>query len=279
MLGWPRLEAADMTTSPWESQLETPAPCDHFVQLYQDETFLARAVFHYLGAGLAKNEGVVIIATPAHNALFTDRLAAAGFDVLDLVARRQLLVFDAEPCLAQFMVNGWPDRVAFFTLVKNAIDPIRAAGFATVRLYGEMVDLLWDHNLEATLELEALWSELIADQSVSLLCAYRMDNFDRNSHRSILHRLCHCHSHLIPVEDYERLEQAVSRAYDDIFGTAGDGEALRTLLTTDGAVTPTMPSAQRALLALRDVSPSLADSVLARARVHYAGKASPAPAR
>jgi hypothetical protein len=267
-----------MTTSPWESQLETPAPCDHFVQLYQDEAFLARAVFHYLGAGLAKNEGVVIIATAAHSALFTDRLAAAGFDVLDLVARRQLLVFEAEQCLAQFMVNGLPDRVAFFTVVKNALDPIRAAGFATVRLYGEMVDLLWDRNVAGTLELEALWNELITDQGVSLLCAYRIDNFDRNSHRGILHRLCHCHSHLIPVEDYERFEQAVTRAYADVFGTAGDSETLRTLLTTDAAVTPTMPSAQRALLALRDVSPSLADSVLERARLHYDGTASPASA-
>ena len=265
-----------MTTTSWESQLRAPAPCDHFVQLYQDEAFLARAVFHFLGAGLAKSEAVVIIATPAHNALITDRLAAAGFDVPDLIARRQLVVLEAEQCLGQFMVDGLPDRVAFFTLVKSALDPIRAAGFATVRLYGEMVDLLWDHNLAGTLELEALWGELVAEQGVSLLCAYQIDNFDRNSHQSILHRLCHCHSHVIPVEDYERFERAVTRAYADVFGTAGDGETLRTLLTADGAVTPQMPSGQRALLALRGVSPSLADSVLERARLHYDGAPSPA---
>lgn len=258
-----------MTTASWEDFLRTPAPCDHFVQLYQDEAFLGRAVFHFLGAGLAKREAVVVIATDAHGALFADRLAAAGFDVRDLVDRQQLVVLDAEQCLAQFMVDGMPDRAAFFTLVKGVIDRTRAAGFANVRLYGEMVDLLWDHNLEATLELEALWSEVIADQGVALLCAYRIDNFDRNVHRGILHRLCHCHSHLIPVENYERLDQAVERAYADVFGLSGDGATLRALLMADQPSAPRMPSAQGALMALRQVSPNLADSVLERARLHY----------
>jgi len=201
--------------------------------------------------------------------MFTDRLAAAGFDVPDLVDRQQLVVLDAEQCLAQFMVDGMPDRVAFFTLVKGVLDRTRAVGFANVRLYGEMVDLLWDHNLEATLELEALRNEVIANQGVSLLCAYRIDNFDRNVHRGVLHRLCHCHSHLIPVEDYERLDRAVERAYADVFGVSGDGGRLRTLLMSDHPPTPEMPSAQGALLALRQVSPNLADSVLERARLHY----------
>jgi MEDS: MEthanogen/methylotroph, DcmR Sensory domain len=240
-----------MTTASWESLLDSPVSCDHFVQLYQDDAFLARAVFHYLGAGLAKNEAIIVIATPAHRALFTDRLAAAGFDVPELV--RQLLVLDAEECLAQFMVNGMPDRVAFATLVKGALEQPPAAGFTSIRLYGEMVDLLWEQSLAATLELEALWKELLADQGVSLLCAYRIDNFNRNVHRGILHRLCHCHSHVIPVEDYERFDRAVARAYAEVFGTAGDGETLQ------------------ALLALREVSSNLADSVLDRARLHYAG--------
>lgn len=280
MLGCGQPEAShSMTTASWESLLDSPTSCDHFVQLYQDDAFLARAVFHYLGAGLAKNEAIVIIATPAHRALFTDRLAAAGFDVPELVRRRQLLVLDAEECLAQFMVNGMPDRVAFVTLVKGALEPPRAAGFTSVRLYGEMVDLLWEHSLAATLELEALWKELLADQDVSLLCAYRIDNFNRNVHRDILHRLCHCHSHVIPVEDYERFDRAVARAYAEIFGTAGDGETLRALLTSGYAAAPAMPPAQRALLALREVSPNLADSVLDRARLHYAGPIPPPAGR
>jgi MEDS: MEthanogen/methylotroph, DcmR Sensory domain len=257
------------TTGSWEQLLGTPAPCDHFVQLYRDEAFLARAVVHFLGPALAGGEGVVVIATRAHGALFTERVAAAGFDVPDLVDRHQLVVLDAEQCLARFMSDGMPDRVAFFALVEGVLDRTRAAGFAPIRLYGEMVDLLWDHNLEATLELEALWNEVLADQGVSLLCAYRVDNFDRNVHRGVLHRLCRCHSHLIPVEDYARLDRAVERAYADVFGTSGDGATLRSLLMADYPSAPKMPSAQGALLALRQVSASLADAVLERARLHY----------
>jgi hypothetical protein len=258
-----------MATESWEPLFATPGRCDHFVQLYQDETFLARAVFHFLGAGLAKREGAVVMATAAHGALVVDRLAAAGFDTSDLMERQQLVILDAEDCLARFMVADRPDRSAFLSLVGGVLDEVRSAGFARLRLYGEMVDLLWERNLEATLELEALWSEVIVDQGISLLCTYRIDNFDRNAHRTILQRLCHCHSHLIPVEDYERFDRAVERAYADVFGASGDGATLRRLLMADYPASARMPPAQGALMALRQVSPNVADSVLERARLHY----------
>lgn len=258
------------TPGSWEQLLGTPMPRDHVVLLYRDEAFLARAMAHFLGTGLARGESAVVVATPAHAALFTGHLAAAGVGVRDLVQRQQLIVLDAEECLAQFMSDGTPDRAAFGVIVKGLLERIRAAGFARVRLYGEMVDLLWDHNLKSTLALEALWNEVIADQNLSLLCAYRIDNFDRNVHRGVLHRLGHCHSHLIPVEDYARLDRAVERAYADVFGISGDGATMRSLLMADYPAVPRMPAAQGALLALRQVSPSLADAVLERARLHYA---------
>ncbi len=258
------------TTGSWEHLLGMPAPCDHVVQLYQDEAFLARATVHFLGTGLARGEGAVVVATRVHAALFTGGLAAAGFAVSDLVHRQQLVVLDAEECLGQLISEGMPDRVAFEPLAKGVFDRIRAAGFARIRLYGEMVDLLWDHNLDATLALEALWNEVIPEeQGLSLLCAYRIDNFDRNAHRGLLHQLGRCHSHMIPVEDYARLDRAVERAYADVFGTSGDGATLRSLLMAEYPSVPKMPLAQGALLALRQVSPSLADAVLERARLHY----------
>jgi hypothetical protein len=259
-----------MTTSgSWEHLLGAPAAGDHVVQLYQDEAFLARALVQFLGAGLAGREGAVVVATPAHAALALGHLAAADFDVSGFVHGEQLIVLDAEECLAQLMSAGMPDRAALGTMVKGVLDRFRTAGFARIRLYGEMVDLLWDHNLEATLALEGLWNEVVAEQAVSLLCAYRIDNFDRNVHRGVLPQLGRCHSHMVPVEDYARLDRAVERAYADVFGTSGDGATLRSLLMVECPSVPRMPSAQGALLALRQVSPSLADAVLERTRLHY----------
>ena len=42
-----------------------------------------------------------------------------------------------------------------------------------------------------------------------------MDNFDSEVHARMLPRLGQNHSHLIPVEDYARLERAVTDALRD----------------------------------------------------------------
>jgi hypothetical protein len=256
-----------MRMQPWESLLRTPAPCDHIVQLYSDEAFFARAVALFLQSGFVAGEGAVVIATPAHVASVK---AALGKAVLARLGRGQLTFVDAQHCLSRFMVDGTPDREKFFTVVNAVLDEAIAGGYAKLRLFGEMVDLLWDHNLPATVQLEELWNELLAARGMPLLCAYRIDNFDRHAHRGVLHQISRCHSHLVPVEDYERFERAVDRAYREVFGARGDAALLRQLLgQSRDDRQPGMPAAQSALLALRDIRRDLADEVLERARTHY----------
>jgi hypothetical protein len=124
--------------------------------------------------------------------------------------------------------------------------------------------------LPAALQLEALWTELLAERRIALLCAYRIDNFDRHVHRGLLHQISRSHSHLVPVEDYARFDEAVDRAYRDVFGAGGDTAALRQLMVSQPLSTTRMPSAQAALVALRQLRGDIADAVLARAREYYA---------
>jgi superfamily I DNA/RNA helicase len=258
--------------SSWEALLRTPGACDHFVQLYTDDDFLARAVVHFVEAGFAEGEAAVLIATPAHIALFTDRLSGAP----GAMVRGQLVVVDAQATLKAFMVDGMPDRETFVEVVTGVLDRVRAAGYAKIRLYGEMVNLLWEQDaLEAAVRLEELWNDLLAEQRVPLLCAYHIDPFDRYAHRFALTSISRTHSHVIPVADYERLDRAVDRAYRDVFGREGDAEILRDLLVAALGSTPIMPRAQAALLALRDVNSHTADAVLERAKEYYSEGASP----
>jgi hypothetical protein len=259
---------AHHATQPWQSLFRAPEPCDHVIQLYTDEAFLTRAISEFVGTGLAQAEGAVVIATPEHAAAVT-RVLRGRMDVAAMEARTQLVILDAQATLDQFMVDGRPDRDRFFAIAGAVLDRVTAAGYPQMRLFGEMVDLLWDHNLPATIELEELWNEVLAARRVSLLCAYQIDNFDRHAHRGVLHQLSRTHSHLVPVEDYGRFERAVDHAYREVFGPDSDAGLLRDLLArpTEGA--PVMPAAQAALLALRDVRRDLADDVLARARRHY----------
>jgi hypothetical protein len=258
-----------MDTASVTEVLRRPHPCDHVVQLYTDDAVLASAVSKFVAEGFSEGEAALIIATAAHRTLFADRLAASGIDVGRALERGQLVMLDAAECLGRFMIDGVPDRSRFFATLTTALEGVRASGFRTMRLYGEMVNLLWDENLDATVQLEELWNELLAIHGLPLLCAYRIDNFDPGAHRGLLHRISPSHSHLIPVDDCDRLDDAVSRAYADVFGADGDADVLRTVMASTLTPPTLMPPAQAALFALRGFPPGMVDAVLERARHYY----------
>jgi DcmR-like sensory protein len=253
----------------WQSVVRRAHPHDHLVQIYTDDAFLVRTVVDFIGAGLAEGAAGAIVATSAHLDVFTGALAGAGIDVAGCLACGQLALHDARAALATLMREGLPDRAAFRDLALPIVERARSAGNGSVRLFGEMVDLLWARHLDAAVRLEGLWNEVLAEQGACLLCAYRIDNFDRRAHRGILHRISACHSHLIPADDYDRLDRAVDRACRDVFGPWGEARALRDLIVSRRPVTPHMPVAQSALFALRDLAPDIADAVLDRTRHHY----------
>jgi hypothetical protein len=96
-----------------------------------------------------------------------------------------------------------------------------------------------------------------------------MDNFNGEVHTQMLPRLGTNHSHLIPVEDYARLERAVADALTETVG-ADEARFLENRLLTDYRPPFIMPRAQALLLALRQVLPTVADPVLQRSRNLYA---------
>jgi KaiC/GvpD/RAD55 family RecA-like ATPase len=252
----------------WRSLLGAPQPCTHVIQLYMDDAFLIRAAAHFVANGLAGGEAVVIVATRDHQHALTDALAGVA-DVPAAIARGQLTVVDAQACLAELLRDDRPDREALRASVTPLLDRAAAAGDGRVRLFGEMVNLVWPQNLAAAVALEAMWSEILVERSLSMLCPYRINNFDRRVQRELLPRLSLGHSHLVPVEDYARLEGAVERAYRDVFGAGGDAATLRRLMVSHRTAGLEMPAAQAALLVLRGVREDVADAVLARAGYYY----------
>jgi hypothetical protein len=245
-------------------------PHDHLIQAYTDDVFLARVVADYVGAGLAAGQAAVIIATPAHTQAFTEQLGARGIDVSHALAESRLMLLDAERTLARFMVEGRPDRTAFLGVVAAALDHIRGAGYGTIRLYGEMVDLLWREQLDAALALEQLWNEVVADERLSLLCGYRLDALDRHP-QGVLRQVTQCHSRLMPADEPERLEAAVDRAYAEVFGVGADVATLRDLMASHHRRGTAVPPAHAALFALDDLPLTLANDIRTRARRYYRG--------
>jgi KaiC/GvpD/RAD55 family RecA-like ATPase len=153
----------------------------------------------YAGHGLGKGEGVILVATVAHLEGVEARLSASGFDLGDLKAWGQLTTFDAARLLSRFFVDGHIDGERFRTTVADVITQARGGGrFPRLRVYGEMVNLLWRANPAATRQLEELWNEAIERHDVSLLCGYRVEAAETSAH--FPWDLRALHSHLIPVE-------------------------------------------------------------------------------
>lgn len=187
---------------------------EHAVQFSADDHKLVASASEYLAAGLRRSESLLVVATAAHVAAFIGWLAEAGFAPELARTRGRLTLLDAEETLDTFMVDGHPDAGLFRSSVGERVNRVAERG-AHVRIYGEMVAVLWDAGaLDAALELEELWNELGADTDFSLLCGYRCTgSFDPAE----LVRVCAKHDALVgdaPVADPGVPVQIATRTFD-----------------------------------------------------------------
>jgi hypothetical protein len=170
--------------------LMNPQPGSHIVYPYTDENLVSQAVCLYASAGLRRDEGVVLIMSKDHFEPILGRLTSEGFDVQKLRSSGQLACIVAEDLLPQFMVDGMPDTGRF----KSVIAPIINRSRAHVRVFGEMVSLLWEKNLAAAIRLEEMWNEAIGSGSFTLMCTYTLCGA---AQESIPESLAALHSHNI----------------------------------------------------------------------------------
>jgi hypothetical protein len=256
---------------PWCGLLSDAGPRDHIVQLYQDQQFLNRAVCRFAAAAMANGEGVILVPTSAHWDAFKPRLEAEGVDIKAAQDKGQLTVIDADELLPTFLVNAMPDAPVFLGLAGEAVARARGAGrYPKVRWWGEMVNILWERgDVAASMNLEDLFDQLAHQHEIAIFCSFVMDNFNGEVHSRMLPRLGENHSHLIPVEDYARLERAVADALRETVG-ADEARVLETRLLSTYTAPLRMPQPQALLLALRHALPAVADSVLSKSRTLYA---------
>ncbi|MEA3192683.1 MAG: hypothetical protein QOD26_1016 [Betaproteobacteria bacterium] len=250
--------------SNWQDVLRNSTDGDHVVQVYQDREFLASAVAEYIGTGLKKGDAAIVIARPDHAQAFKAALQRFGVNVEDVLARRQLLLFDAQATLDRFMQKGMPQWTAFHQVVGGAIAEVRLQ-YPVVRAYGEMVDILWQGGeRDAAIRLEEFWNDLAKLQTFSLFCAYYLDNLDERAYGGPLECVCKVHSHLIPAQDYQRFDDTVTKATEKVL----DPLLMRMLLSMSSAQKPPtqMPLGQAMLLWMQANMPATARKVLTELR-------------
>jgi signal transduction histidine kinase len=188
-----------------------PEPHCHAVQFYESDAFLVQTVTNFLAAGLKAGDRMLVIATTPHREAFT---AALGQDVVrQAIADDSLVLLDATETLSKFMIDDVPDPDLFRDVLDRSLAKLREGhSHASVRAYGEMVDLLWRAgSSRAAIRLEELWNDAGKTHSFSLLCAYVMGNFYKEGDAARFMEVCRTHSHVIPTEAFSEIDDPHAR--------------------------------------------------------------------
>lgn len=167
----------------------------HEVQFYDHDSFLIEKLGRHVEEGLALGESVLLLTTPPHRDSLVSRFNGHR-------ALNRYMEFDASDTLSQFMVNGWPDSEKFHAVIGQLLQQATEKGNGRVRVFGEMVAVLWDRDqAEAALQLESLWNQLAAHHTFSLLCAYPIRGFSRHTHTHTFQKICSTHTVVSPAEN------------------------------------------------------------------------------
>jgi hypothetical protein len=168
-------------------------PGDHAIAFYE-ENELAGLVGAYLQSAITDGGSAVLLATPDHRSVVNAWLTAAGIDLVGAWADGSYVLLDASQTISRFVINGRPDAAAFW----ETMSPVLAAASSKdgpVRVFGEMVAVLWKAgSTDATIELEALWSEISRQYPFELLCAYPAAAMSDGARSDSLAQVCCAHS-------------------------------------------------------------------------------------
>jgi anti-sigma regulatory factor (Ser/Thr protein kinase) len=196
-------------------------------QFYGGDRELAASVGGYLAEGIAAGDSVVVVATHPHRLAFEAELRAAGVDA-GAAASGRLLMLDAADRLQGFLDGGRLDHDRFEAAVGGLVRRVAGTG-RPVRIYAEMVALLWDAGqVTLALELEELWNDLGSRSRFSLLCGYPAGLLADEASPAEVEGVCRLHTGVIGARPGQPEEEKISGAVaEDVRSFPGVREAVR----------------------------------------------------
>jgi DNA-binding NarL/FixJ family response regulator len=170
----------------------------HEVEFYADDAGFLDGFARFIGAALKRGDGVIVVATEAHQASLLRQLTTDGLNMLAEIEQGNYIPLEVTKTLASFMLNNSPDPILFRRAAGELIR--KAARQANghprrVAACGEGVSrLLAAGNLDATIALERLWNEAAELYEIDILCGYFRSDFASSEDISALERVCAEHS-------------------------------------------------------------------------------------
>ncbi len=194
-IAWTRTEQLLLS-----STFHTAMRHGHFVQFFHSDGQQIDAMAWFVRETLEADGTAVVLATPEHRAAVGARLESFGLDVSGEIAAYRYIEVDASTALSQFFDGTRCDHEKFHHQFDTLLRQVAARG-KPVRVYGEIVNLLAQRNLDAAvLEVEELWNELSRHHAFTLFCGYSRDLLpDTAQMRKTLERVCALHSLPPPI--------------------------------------------------------------------------------
>ena len=165
----------------------------HALGFYESDDVLMQEVVAFLD--MEGPRAAIVVATRSHLEALERHLS---FSASAKRSERRCMTFEAETLLHSLMVDNFPDEARFRDVVGQLL---RAAGSGPVKIFGEMVALLWERgDVGSALKLEKLWNRIAEDYRFDLLCAYPTSVLHGSATLETYQRMCATHSHLVPFK-------------------------------------------------------------------------------
>lgn len=173
----------------------------HSVHFYEHDEALVQRLRSIIVPAIDVGNSVIVVATEQHRQQLKAALLSNDVDTEILEQQGRFTFADAEELLATFMVDGFPDRERFFSVLGSLTARARQSAWNAQRgitVFGEMVSVLWEQgNRIAALQLESLWNDLLYDREFHLHCAYPRSMFRTNAEAAMIRAICDVHSHVV----------------------------------------------------------------------------------
>ena len=198
-----------LTSVPVWSEVEESA---HLVQFYEGDQFLLNSLSDYVNSALTSGGSCIVVVTQPHLIGLEEALQQHGHDLTKASASDCYIPLDASETLSKFMIHGWPDASVFNQTIGQILKRAGNSGDRRVRIYGEMVALLWaEGKYDAAIRLEELWNELGSSHRFTLCCGYPIQAFGGEEFIRPLDAICTNHSVIVPAESYTSLSTPPER--------------------------------------------------------------------
>lgn len=180
----------------------------HAVHFFEDSSTLCRIVADFLAAGLAAGDPAIVIATDEHQQTILANLSDRRIKVEQARRLGELVLLDVDDTLGAFMLDGSPNATLFDEYMGRILNQVmRARPRATIRAYGEMVDVLWKAGRsDAAIKLETRWNALGTKYPFSLLCGYSMGRFYKQP--EFFRLVCEQHDAIVDANELVPLVRA-----------------------------------------------------------------------